>query len=322
MHRRFFLTCILLVFLTACTPATATPPPAPTLTPVLPATIQSTATLPAPATSSPTAEVVSPSPETSPTPEITFTLEPTITETIPPLPTLNLPPTQEATSLPQPAVGSGAIQLYAPGPLSELVSPLAVYGYAIPGYGNKGNVNLYGEDGRLLDSELLQLNTAYLWAYFYWTLDFRVQGAGELARLTMSTQDQYGRLTAVYSVHLILLPEGFSVINPPGDMKERCVIDQPVPGRRISGGMLAVTGEMRPFNSLPLVVELITRDGKTIASQLVAITPAPDDSYVPFQVNLPYTVSTGTWALLVIRQPDDRIGGTMYLYSREIFLSP
>jgi hypothetical protein len=173
-----------------------------------------------------------------------------------------------------------------------------------------------------LASQLLQLNTAYLWAYFYWTLDFEVQGAGEFARLTMSTQDEYGRLAAVYSVHLILLPEGFSVINPPGDMKERCVVDQPVPGRRIAGGMLAVAGEMRPFNSMPLVVELVTRDGNVIASQPVVIVPAPDDSYVPFQVDLPYSISTGTWALLVVRQPDDRIGGTMYLYSREIYLNP
>jgi hypothetical protein len=316
MQRRFYLTCILLAFLTACVPATPTPSPSPTLTPVPTATIQSTLPLPESATNSPTIEDVSPTPET------TFTLEPTITETLPPLPTLNLAPTLAATSIPQPAVGSGAIQFYGPGPLSKLVSPVAVYGYAIPGYDKKGHVYLYGEDGRLLASEDLQLNTAYTWAYFYWTLPFEIQAAGELARLTMSTQDEYGRLTTVYSVHLILLHEGFSIINPPGDLKERCIIDQPVSGLRIAGGILAVAGEMRPFNSLPLVVELVARDGNVLGSQPVDIAPAPDDGYVPFQVDLPYSISTGTWALLVVRQPDDRIDGTMYLYSREVFLNP
>jgi hypothetical protein len=324
MQRRFFLIYTLLAFLTACAPATATPSPSPTLTPLpLPlATLRPTASLPETATSSPTREIASPTPETSPTLETTFTLEPTITETIPLLPTLSLEPTLAATSIPLPAVGSGAIQFYGPGPLSKLVSPITVYGYAIPGFGAKGRVSLYGEDGRLLTTKVLQLNTAYTWAYFYGTLTFEVQGAGELGRLTMSTQDEYGRLTAVNSVHLILLPEGYSIVNPPGNLKERCVIEQPATGHRIAGGMLAVAGEMRPYNSLPLAVELVTREGKVIASQQAATSPAPDDSYVPFQVDVPYSISAGTWALLVIRQPDDRISGTMYLYSREIYLNP
>ena len=320
MQRRFFQVCTLLALLTACVPATMTPILSPILPP--PVTNQPTSLPTETATSSPTLEIVSPTPETTPTLEGTFTFEPSITETLPPLPTLNLPLTQEPTSIPQPLAGSGVIQLYSPGPLSKLVSPVRVYGYAIPGYGNLGRVSLYGEDGRLLDSELLQLNTSYTWAYFYWTLDFEIQGAGELGRLTMTTKDEYGRLTAIYSVHLILLPEGFSVINRPGDMKERGLIEQPGPGHRIASGKLAVTGEMRPFSSMPLMVELIDRDGNVLAAQPVPITPAPGDRYVPFQVDLPYSIVAGTWALLVIRQPDERIDGTMYLYSREVFLNP
>ena len=318
MQHRFLLTCTLLAFLNACVPATATPSTIPTFTPTLPATSLPSALPSDAATVRPTIGVVSPTPEETSTPATTPSLE----STPAPLPTLDVPPTLEATSIPQPAAGSAAIQFYGPGPLSKLVSSVAVYGYAIPGYGNKGRVYLYGEDGRVLASEVLQLNTAYTWAYYYWTLHFEIQAAGELARLTMSTQDQYGRLTAVNSVHLILLAEGFSVVNQPGDLRERCVIDLPAPGRRISGGILAVSGEMRPFNILPLVVELIDRDGNVLAVQLVATSPVPDDSYVPFQVDLPYSISSGTWARLVVRQPDELINGTMYLYSREVFLNP
>ena len=321
MQRRLLLTCALLAFLTTCVPATVTPSPSPTLTSIPPATILPTVLPPEPTTISPTPKIISPTLEMTLTPELPPTLEPTITEALPLIPTL-MPPTPVPTSLPQPEVGSGTIQFLSPGPQSKLVSPMILTGYAIPGYGNKGYATLYGEDGQLLVSEILQLNTAYLWAYFYGTMPFEVQAAGELARLSMNTQDEYGRLTAVNSIHLILLSEGISIVNPPGNLKERSIIDQPAAGHRNSGGMLRVAGEMRPYNNLPSVVELITREGKVIASQPVTIIPAPDDSYVPFQVDLPYSVSIGSWALLVVRQPDDRIDGTMYLYSREIFLYP
>ena len=215
------------------------------------------------------------------------------------------------------------IQFYGPGPLSKVVSPMMVYGYAIPGYLHVGRATLFGEDGRQLGSKLYQLQTAFTWAYFMANLDFDgVRGAGELGRLTMTIQDEYGRFTAENSVHLILLPEGLSIVNAPGNLKERCVIEKPVPGRRISGGSVIVAGEMRSFNSLPLEIKLTGRDNKVISSLATPISPAADDSYVPFGVDLPYSITYGTWALLTISQPDDRIPGTMYLYSREIYLYP
>ena len=322
MQVPIFLTCSLLAFLTACISSKATSSPLPNFTPVRADTTRPSALLSETTTSFPSPQVVPATLATGSTPASTLTPEPIITSTLSPFPTLELPPTLAPTSIPQPSVGSGAIQFFGPGPLSKLVSPVTVYGYAIPGFDNKGNLSLFGEDGRLLASEVLQLNTSYTWAYYYWTLPFEVEAAGELARLTMSTQDQYGLLTAVYSIHLILLSEGFSIVYPPGDLKERCVIEQPAAGQRIAGGMLAVAGEIRPFNSRPLEVELVGRDGNAIVSKQVAISPAPEDTYVPFQVYLPYSIFTGSWARLVVRQPDDRIGGMMYLFSREVFLDP
>jgi hypothetical protein len=316
MHRRFIMICILLGLLTACGQATATPSPVPTLTPIPTDTILPMAIPSEPSTISATLE-------NSATPAEFSTLEPTLTETIAAIATATQPPTPTATSLPQPEIGSAVIQFYGPGPLSKAVSPMMVYGYAIPGYYHVGRVTLFGEDGRQLASKLYQLYTAFTWAYFMGDFDFEgVQGAGELGRLTMTIQDEYGRFTAENSVHLILLPEGYSIINAPGNLKERCVIEKPVTGRRISGGSVTIAGKMRPFNSLPLEIKLIGRDGKVLATQATAISPATDDGYVPFQVDMHYSVSYGTWALMTVSQPDDRIAGTMYLYSREIYLYP
>jgi hypothetical protein len=322
MHRRIFQISLLLVFLAACGINSTTPVHLPTLYQTPTATTQPAVMIIKTTTSSPTIITNSPVPELTSAPVGTFTLEPTITATIPPFPTSSFLPTLVATSIPQPVEGSAAIQIYDPGPLSKLVSPILLYGYAVPGYGYKGNASLYGEDGRVLDSELLQLNTANKWAYFNWTLSFEVQGAGELGRLSLSTQDEYERFTAVYSIHLILLPEGFSIVNPPGDFKERCVIEKPAAGFRIAGGTLTVAGEMRPFNDLPLVVELVDRAGTVLTALPVAIEPGSNDSYTPFLLTLPYSITRGTSARLTIYQPDERIPGTMYLYSQEVFLNP
>lgn len=320
---------LMMIVLSACTVGSqlSVPSPRPTDT-QLPQTTPSPNAVPLSThSSSPTfgtasATVEATSTSTSESTETETPLPPTTTPTLT-LPTLPEPtPTVQATDVLQPAVDSGALQFLGPGPLSELISPFYIFGYAVPGYNSTGTVTLYGEDGRVLDSQLLALYTAYKWAYFAWPISFKVQGAAEFGRLTMSTNDEYGRLTAVYSVHLILLPEGNSVITPPGDMKERCVLDQPDQGIWLSGGTIHVTGKMRPFNTLPLVLQLIDPDDKVIALQSVLVPPAPDDGYVPFQVNMAYTISRAEWVRLTVSQADDRISGLMYLYSREIYLHP
>lgn len=315
MLRLSFITVGLLLIMSACVPATSTL--LPTLVQNSPAVSPTASATPAPSNTLPPAPTqTAAAPQDSPTPQASPT------QTLLPLPTLVLPVTPGASPVPQPSADSGAIQILGPGPLSKIVGPLKAFGYAVPGYKNMGSLNLYGEDGHLLASQLLQLNTPYKWAAFYWELSYHIDSVGELGRLSLSTQDEYGRLTAVNSVHLLLLSDGQSILTPPDNLKERCVIEQPAAGQRLSGGILTVSGKMRPYNNLPLTVDLVARDGAVIGTQLVPITPAADDSYVPFHAALQYRIAQGTWALLVVRQFDDRIGGIMYLYSQEILLNP
>jgi hypothetical protein len=244
------------------------------------------------------------------------------TDTLLPIPTLNLPPTLVATAIPEPSADSSAIQILGPGPLSKIISPVKVFGYAIPGHAYQANLELYGEDGHLLASKVLQLYAQYKWGYFTWQMAFEIHSIGELGRLTLSTQDDYGRVNAVNSVHLLLLAEGTSIINLPGDLRERCVITQPTVGQFLSGGILTVIGKMHPYNNLPLTLELVGRDGSVLGTQTVAISTIPNDDDIPFRVDINYNIPKGMWALLSIRQNDDRIGGLMYLYSQEIYLNP
>jgi hypothetical protein len=314
MFHRDLLACGLLISLMACVPATSTL--LPTLVHIPDTATTLVSAYPDPTASLPTAIIISPSvTAVSPTPQMPST------ETPPPLPPLE-PATLAATSIPQPTADSAAIQMLSPGPLSKIVSPLIVNGYAVPGYDDKGHLELYGEDGRLLASQLLQLNTPHKWALFYLELTFHSGSVGELGRLSLSTLDKYGRITAVNSVHLLLLSEGSSIVNPPGNLQERCVIEKPVVGQRVSGGILSVSGKMQPFNNLPLTAELISRDGQIIGTGLVPISTAPDGGYQSFRVDIPYRIPNASWVLLVVRQFDDRISGIMYLFSQEILLNP
>lgn len=292
---------------------TASPrPPLPTLT------AEPSPTVDYVATASLTPQVLSPTPFVP-----TSTVEPTLTltETAIPLPSQNAP-TPEGTALPQLSPDSGAIQILTPGPLSKVVSPIKLRTYIKPGFNNKATIELYGEDGRLLVREIVYLPYGLTWTYDYLEIPFEVHAAGELGRLTLSTQDQFGRTVSSNSVHLLLLADGNEEINPPGNLKERCVLDFPTAGSVASGGRLTVAGSMRPFNDLPLVMELITETKGVIGTRLLSVTPAADDSYVRFSTDIPYTVSTATRVLLVIFQADDRIGGQMYLFSQEILLDP
>ena len=252
----------------------------------------------------------------------TSTLVPIASETTKPpaaiLPTL----APIATSIPEKAIANAAIQFQSPGPLSRVVSPIIISGYAVPGSDNKGRVILFAEDGTVLAEEELQLNTAYTWAHFYWELPYQARKVGELGRLSMETRDEHGFLTAVNSVHLILLEEGFSIVNPPGSLKERCSLLQPSASTRKSGGVVLINGQMRPYNALPLVIELTDLQGSLLASQVIPVAPAADDRMVPFSTILNYSVTKTISARLTISQPDERIPGTMYLYSRELFIAP
>ncbi len=206
--------------------------------------------------------------------------------------------------------------------MSKVLSPVSFFGYAVPGYDHKGLIELFGEDGTLLNSEILQLNTAYKWAFFSWSLPFTVRGAGELGRLSLSTRDQYGRLTAIRSVPLMLLADGFEILTPAEAMMERVVLEYPPTGKRVSGGTVKVEGQMMSYNDQPLTLELISIEGLVVGFQVVPIPPGKAGDYFEFRVDIPYYVPRPTPVLLTIKQADSVIPGLMYLYSQEIILSP
>lgn len=308
---RLTLIVILLTLLAGCAAmpgADALPTPWPEN--YLPTVVALTAAAIAPSimpTLSPT-ETPTTAPQPSPSPAATFDVAVYLSAT----PTLAFSPT------PEPA--RSTIEIVSPGPMSKVVSPLHLRAYVLPGARGQVQVDLQGEDGRLLARNILRPDTRYGGKYYIsLELRFEIRAAAEVGRLQISALDEYGRLKAVGSTHLLLLSAGNSEITPPGNDRDRLILYEPLPGVPIFGGVFAVRGEMQPFNEQPVFIELHTRTSEVIGIRVLSF-PAAD--LQPFATTVPYQIYEPTWVRLVIRQDDDRIPGIMYLYSHEVLLNP
>lgn len=306
MKRHLLLLAALLGLLAGCVPL-ASPAPSPVPTAYPPEYLETIIALTAEADSlsaSATALALTPTlPPSSDTPEPTDTLTPRATLT--------------ATTIPghKPA----AIQIFAPGPMSKVVSPITLRMHIIAGASAKAQISLYGEDGRLLTRNVKSVPPGGKGVDQQIKISFEIPGAAEMGRLTISTKDKQGRIQSLNSVRVLLLSSGTSEINPPGNPSEPIGVTSPEAEESVSGGVVNVKGDVWPFNLNPIVFELVDPNGKSITSRIMSVNTLHPQL---FQTTLPYKVFVPTAARLVIRQDDDRIDGLFYLYSQEILLNP
>lgn len=279
-------------------PVTLTPAPAATLPPVtdtpLPqptATQTITATVPA-LSATPTRRRRTP----TPTPTITLT------------PTLN--------------VSDVAMRIVSPGPMSKVVSPIDFVVHVDPDYTGVTRIELIGEDGRELYRKVFKTysNIGYF-TRVNEKINFEISGAAEVARLQISSEDEYGILQAFSSVRLLLQSVGENQFSPAYLPVERVGLRYPKKGEEVTGGILPITGEFLPFNDTPLIMELFDAEGRLLGSRQLQFAPY-DGNYQPFTTTIPYEVTARTPARLVLRQSDDRIGGLAYLYSIAFNIGP
>jgi hypothetical protein len=214
------------------------------------------------------------------------------------------------------------LRIVSPGPLSKVVSPIELIVHIAPDYTGTTRIELIGEDGVQLYRKVFK---TYSNIGYYTRVDEKIQyeinGAAEVGRLQISTLDGKGRLQAFNSVRLLLQGVGENVFNPPYTVEDRTVLRSPARDEEISGGSLAVTGEFKPANDLPIVLELIDDEGNVLGSRILQLGPA-DNTYQRFSTDIPYQVTKKTPVLLVIRQGDDRIDGLAYLYSLQLLIRP
>ena len=229
-------------------------------------------------------------------------------------------PTPKATPTGLPIA---AIQIFKPGNLSKVVSPIKIYANLAPGAGGRIKVELRGEDGRVLSEQLKEFSIQPgIRINLYMDLEFKMAAVAEVGRLVISVSDAAGRLTALNSVDLILLLLGDADYNPASADQPVIVIHQPAPKSLIQGGKVVVSG-LAQFNpGGPLMVQLIDEKGNMVGSHPVEGSAAPDGGYVPFIVEVPYQVSALTPVRLSVYEGDDSPATITHLTSEEIMLSP
>jgi len=261
-------------------------------------------------------------------------ITPTLTPTLTPSP---IPPTPTATdtSTPPPGMSSGAIQITSPGQMSKVISPLEVRMSVAAGNNSKVYLALYSEDGSLLYDRLLNLAVPSSGQYIFEKIPFEIRAAAEIGILQVTTRDSTGVLMALDTVRVLLLSSGVSQINPPGnDLYERVALETPSAHSTASGGMLIVKGVYLPFNSQPLVLELVGVNGKSLNSNRTVTVTSLDSQAI--DTTLSYKVDAQTQAYLVIHQQDDVLKdpvlfssqypipwlGPVYIYTQAVTLNP
>lgn len=291
---------LIFLFLTGCSDRAGEKPPTPFPEGYLPTAVALTAASlpsPTPAPATPTA-TLTPTATPSPIPSSTATRVPT-----------------EIPEIPLPA-----IRVLSPGPMSKVLSPITLKTYVRPGAGGKILVELIGEDGRLLASDLFRRETILVeGAYIKMNIPFETRAAAELGRLQISTKDEYGRPQEVYSIHLLLLSAGEYDINRSDTAYPRAVFYTPEAEEEIFGGVMTVSGEYQSYNDLPVILELLDEEGKVLGLRNLSI---PAGSREIFETNLSYEVDEQVHARLVLRQGDEKFGGRIFLHSQAVILNP
>jgi hypothetical protein len=252
--------------------------------------------------------------------EVALALTPSVFPTNTPRPTLSPTPRPTFTQTTIPGHDPAAIQILAPGPMSKVISPITLRMNIVTGESEKVQIDLYGEDGRLLTRNLKRgVPTSGKGVPQQIKVPFEIRAAAEVGRLTVSTTDEEGRIQALKSVRILLLSSGVNEINPPGNPSEPVGVFSPEAEEEISGGVLNVRGDVWPFNLNPVILELVGPDGKSMALRILNLEQLNPQL---FETTLPYKVSEPTLARLTIHQDDDRIDGLFYVYSQEVLLNP
>src|SRR5512138_2883689 len=162
---------------------------------------------------------------------------PTPSDTPAPTATPTLSETYTPTTIP--GHDPAAIQIFAPGPMSKVVSPINLRMHIIAGNSGKAQIALYGEDGRLLTRSLKPVPPGGKGVDQVLKIPFEIPGTGEMGRLTISTLDKQGRVQSLNSVRVLLLSSGPSEINPPGNPSEPVGVVSPLAEAAVSGGVVS-----------------------------------------------------------------------------------
>ncbi len=219
------------------------------------------------------------------------------------------------------------IHFLTPGPASSLISPINLQMELVSGESEVVQVDLLGEDGRVLYRDLDKVTRNLKGIFRRFDLRFEIRAVSELGYIRVSSKDDFGRIQALNTMPVLLYSVGSAQINPPGNMiYERVMIEGVEEKTDFYAGEVGLKGRIWPFNDQPMIVELILPNGSPISSRILPFNGIETQS---FEATLPYKVTEPTLARLTFRQDNPLLAVTdselqkyIYVYSVEIMLNP
>ncbi len=254
-------------------------------------------------------------------------LTPTAAPTETPVPVLETPIPTATPTLAAGFTDYAQIRFLSPGPMSSLSSPFVVQAIVAAGESERIQVDLLGEDGRLLQRLSQKLTRNPLGIFQRFEISYEIRAVSEAGYIRISTKDDFGRLQALNTMPVLLYSVGGGQVNPTGNtIYERIAMDGFKEKLNFYAGEVRLQGRVWPFNDQPFVVELITTDGKPLSTRILNMNGIDTQ---PFETTLPYTVSEVTPARLTFRQEnpllaisDPDLGKLVYVYTVEVILNP
>jgi hypothetical protein len=219
------------------------------------------------------------------------------------------------------------IRFVSPGPMSSITSPFNLQTILVAGEREVIQVDLLGEDGRVLQRVLKKLIRNPKGTFQRFELSFEIRAVSEAGYIRISTKDEFGRIQALNTLPILLYSIGNAQVNPPGNIiYERVMVEGLRENSNYYAGVVGLKGRIWPYNDQPVFAELITQDGKTIITRVLSLSGTDTQ---PFETTLPYKVSEPTPARLTFRQDnplldvsDPELGRLIYLYSVDVVLNP
>jgi hypothetical protein len=228
-----------------------------------------------------------------------------------------------------------AIWIVAPGPLSQITSPVMIEGFAKPTFEQTLVVEIADESGIAIAIQPAMIQAELgLEGPFNLSLVFSVSGdqLGRLSVYDLSPKD--GGLVHLASVPVYLNASGVPVIESASSPDETIAIFAPLVTAAFSGGVVDFSGYSEYFFESNLGVMLCGEGGSGLPHKICgtddnvlaegfATIDSPDMGLSgPFSGSITYLVSGETRARLVIFAVSPRDGGIEHLSSVEVILNP
>ena len=228
-------------------------------------------------------------------------------------------PTRISLNLPQ-----ERIILEAPGPGSQVVSPVRVAGWGGPSAGGRLFIRLIGEQG-----QVLARITTFILApdgasgQFIVTVPFAISGVAEAGLVEVSYNGYTtGTLEHIATRPVVFLSVGPARIHTNQGTAEKITLFAPRENQVVRGGVVTVSGAAVLDEDLPLLIEIRNVEGEVIATSEAEIQAPVDGELGTFAAELTYSVPFPQYGSVAVTERGLRPPALRHFTSRRVYLEP